>query len=332
MKKIKVSIIVPVYNVEKYLSKCLDSLINQTLKDIEIIVINDGSPDNSQEIIDIYQKKYPKLIKSYIKANGGLGDARNFGLKYAKGDYIAYVDSDDWVEPDMYEKLYKKAIADNADIVVCGYNVYNEKNEKLKEEKSYNERISDNKKMQIFLGDNSAWNKIYKKEIIVNNNIKFRSNIWYEDIDFKINILLSCKKISIIDNKLYNYLIRQGSIMNNSKVEKNLDILLAFDNILKICKEKKKLKRYFNEIEFLAILHILIFPITRIIAAESVDNVTKEKIIQKLYKYFYSKFPNYKSNKYLKKLSFGQKIIYQLILYKQYWLIKFLMKVKKVVS
>ena len=93
---VKVSVIVPVYNVEKYIDKCLDSLVNQTLKDIEIIVVNDGSPDDSQQVIDMYVKKYPKKIKSYIKENGGQGSARNLGLEHAKGEYISFVDSDDY--------------------------------------------------------------------------------------------------------------------------------------------------------------------------------------------------------------------------------------------
>ena len=97
----KVSIIIPVYNVEKYIATCLDSLVNQTLKDIEVIVVNDGSPDNSQDIIDEYVKKYPKIVKSYIKENGGQGSARNFGLKKATVEYIGYVDSDDYVSTDM---------------------------------------------------------------------------------------------------------------------------------------------------------------------------------------------------------------------------------------
>ena len=104
--KIKVSVIVPVYNVEKFIDKCLNSLVKQSLKEIEIIVVNDGTKDNSQKIIDKYVKKYPDKIKSYIKENGGQGSARNYGLKKASGEYIGYVDSDDFVEKDMYKKLY----------------------------------------------------------------------------------------------------------------------------------------------------------------------------------------------------------------------------------
>ena len=177
MKKYKVSVIIPVYNVEKYIDKCLSSLVNQTLKDIEIIVVNDGSPDNSQKIIDKYVKKYPKKIKSFIKENGGQGSARNFGLTKANGEYIGYVDSDDYVELDMYEKLYNKAKTNNYDIVTCGnYNV----------SENYENKIVDNivtiyksKTENIIFGKMAVWNKIYKKEILVNNNIEFKEKVWY---------------------------------------------------------------------------------------------------------------------------------------------------------
>lgn len=113
--KIKVSVIVPVYNVEKFIDKCLNSLVNQTLKEIEIIVVNDGSPDNSQKIIDKYVKKYPEKVQSFIKENGGQGSARNIGIVKAKGEYISFVDSDDWLDLDALEKMYSLAKKDNTD-------------------------------------------------------------------------------------------------------------------------------------------------------------------------------------------------------------------------
>ena len=128
---IKVSVIVPVYNVEKYLRQCLDSLVNQTLKDIEIICINDGTKDNSVEIINEYVKKCPNIIL-INQENQGLGMARNNAMKHAKGDYIAFVDSDDWVDTDMYEVLYNKAIETDADIVECDYRMVFENSTKIK--------------------------------------------------------------------------------------------------------------------------------------------------------------------------------------------------------
>ena len=139
---VKISVIVPVYNVEKYLDKCLNSLVNQTLKDIEIIVINDGSPDNSQTIIECYSKKYSN-VKSYVKRNGGISDARNYGLKYASGEYIAFVDSDDYVDLSMMEKLYNKAIENSYDIVECNLHMVDDNGNLLKD-------VNTNQKKDIF--------------------------------------------------------------------------------------------------------------------------------------------------------------------------------------
>ena len=135
---IKVSVIVPVYNVDKYLRKCLDSLVNQTLKEIEIIVINDGSTDGSQRIIDEYQNTYPDIIRGFIKSNGGLSDARNYGLPFCRGEYIGFVDSDDYVDKRMYELMYTKASEDDSDMVTCDYYmVYGEGKKQLVRSRSF---------------------------------------------------------------------------------------------------------------------------------------------------------------------------------------------------
>ena len=112
---IKLSIIIPVYNVYDYIEQCLKSVVNQTLKEIEVIIVNDGSPDNSQEIIDKYQKKYPKLIKSFIKENGGQGTARNLGLEHAKGKYVSFIDSDDFIDKNFAKEMYTLAEKENVD-------------------------------------------------------------------------------------------------------------------------------------------------------------------------------------------------------------------------
>jgi glycosyltransferase involved in cell wall biosynthesis len=154
----RISIIVPVYNTEKYLKKCLDSLVNQSLKDIEIIIINDGSTDNSQNIIDEYKNKYPKLIKSYIKENGGLSDARNFGLAKAKGEYIGFVDSDDYVDYKLFE-LLNNEIKKEKDIDIIRFQGYHVDN---------NYKIISNinsSKFDLFSGE-QAFMELYKSNLM----------------------------------------------------------------------------------------------------------------------------------------------------------------------
>lgn len=322
MKKYKISVIVPVYNVEKYIEKCLNSLVNQTLEEIEIIVVNDGSPDNSEKIINKFLKKYPSKIKYFVKENGGQGSARNFGLTKANGEYIGYVDSDDYVEIDMYEKMYKKAKEKNSDIVICGsYNVNEITGERIEEiDKIYFEDY----KINAFFGRKAVWNKIYKKEIIEKNNLTFRSKVWYEDLDFTLNTIINAKKIDYVNEPFYDYLIREGSTMNNSNVDRNLEIFLAFDEVIK----NKKLNKYKDIIEFLAVDHIYISTIVRVINAKA-DNTKKKETINKLLSYMDSNFKDYKKNKYLYLLPRNRKVIFKLLNMKQYTLIKYIFKIKR---
>lgn len=214
---VKVSIIVPVYGVEKWLSRCLESLVNQTLQDIEIIVINDGSPDNSQKIIEQYEAAYPDLLRGYVKENGGLSDARNYGLQFAKGEYVAFVDSDDYVDVTMYQKMYDKAIEDNSDAVICGYFSVNEtKNQKKSKQMGTMHLYGQNlEKVPTLLMTVApfAWNKLIKRTIFEETKIRFPKGIIYEDICTMYPLLLYCNKISKVNEELYYYIEqREGSI------------------------------------------------------------------------------------------------------------------------
>ena len=294
MNKYKISVIIPVYGVEKYIDKCLNSLVKQSLKEIEIIVVNDGTKDNSQEIIDKYVKKYPDKVKSFIKENGGQGSARNYGLEKANGEYIGYVDGDDFIEKDMYKKLYNKAKELNYDIVVCGnYNVsedYKTRNIDVFIN-NYNTDLEN-----ILFGKMAVWNKIYKKDILINNKLEFKQKVWYEDLAFTLKAIINSNSYAFVDEPLYDYLIREGSTMNNSNVKRNLEILEAFDDILLYIKQNKK-EEYLNKIEFLAIDHIYISAIVRVLRAKADNNIKKETI-DRLINYMSENFPNYKRNEY----------------------------------
>ena len=318
MNKYKISVIIPVYGVEKYIDKCLNSLVKQSLKEIEIIVVNDGTKDNSQEIIDKYVKKYPDKVKSFIKENGGQGSARNYGLEKANGEYIGYVDGDDFIEKDMYKKLYNKAKELNYDIVVCGnYNVsedYKTRNIDVFIN-NYNTDLEN-----ILFGKMAVWNKIYKKDILINNKLEFKQKVWYEDLAFTLKAIINSNSYAFVDEPLYDYLIREGSTMNNSNVKRNLEILEAFDDILLYIKKNKK-KEYLNKIEFLAIDHIYISAIVRVLRAKADNNIKKETI-DRLINYMSENFPNYKRNEYISTLSKNRKIIYNLINMRLYGIIK----------
>lgn len=220
------SIIVPIYNVEKYLDKCIQSLINQKLDfTYEIILVNDGSTDNSEKII----KKY--LNKSNIiyinKKNGGLSDARNIGIENAKGEYIGFVDSDDYISDDMYNKMLIEAKQRKVDIVICGISRVNENG---KEIRNY---IPTNNSFEEILKNAYACNKIYKKELF--KRISYPIGKHYEDIFTIPKLYLKSKKVFFIQEKLYYYLERDGAITqkcNNEKITDIIDAYLELKNYL----------------------------------------------------------------------------------------------------
>lgn len=223
----QISVIVPIYNVEKYLSKCIDSIINQTLTNIEIILVNDGSTDNSGKIIDEYAKKDSR-IKVIHKKNGGQGSARNAGLDIAKGEYIGFVDSDDWIDSNMYESLYNAAISNNSDIVVCNRKVFDE-NGNIKGIVTVEEKIIKNIKNNIadyivndllYKHTVSACNKIYKRQILQDNNIYFKgvNEVGSEDALFNYQVLFYTDIITSINRTYHNQLARYGSTTREYKV------------------------------------------------------------------------------------------------------------------
>ena len=251
----KISIIVPVYNVEKYIRKCLDSILNQTFKEFELILVNDGSIDNSGKICDEYALK-DKRIKVIHKKNGGLSSARNAGLDVVRGEYIGFVDSDDWIEPNMYELLYKVAKFKNADIVACNYSQFKEKNKLLKKdgiylnkieeielEKLY-EHILEKKYPQIYW---SAWNKLWKRDLI--GNLRFKEGRIYEDKLFLYEIIYrnNEKKIYKINDELYHYRIDNISITRSIIGIKNLDYLKNIIDIYKVIPSKYRDKIFIED-------------------------------------------------------------------------------------
>ena len=170
----KVSVIVPVYNVEDYIEKCLNSLVNQTLEDIEIIIVNDGSKDNSENIIKSFLSRYPQKIKYLKKENGGLSDARNYGIPYAIGEYIAFLDSDDYVELDTYENMYNLAKKENSDMVECNFIWEYPKKIKIDIGKKYSGKHEMIEKIRVV-----AWNKLIKRQVIEKSKIQFPKGYRY---------------------------------------------------------------------------------------------------------------------------------------------------------
>ncbi len=252
---VKVSIVVPVYQVEKYLRKCLNSLVKQTLEEVEILVINDGSPDDSQRIINEFQKQYPLKIRSFIKENGGLSDARNFGLDRATGEFIGFVDSDDEVSKTMFEEMYNLAVRHQAEMVVCNIQKVDEQGnciQQLTQIPNMPEKINLMENFSVF-ADLSyfACNKIFKRELF--DHKRFKKGVHFEDIQLIPQLVLNCKTIAQTQNYHYQYLERTDSI-SKTHTRKGLDVLNAVEDVnlyfhQSPYSDKKKELKNFNILE-----------------------------------------------------------------------------------
>lgn len=291
----KLSIIVPVYNAEKYLEKCLDSLVSQTIDDYELILINDGSTDNSQQIINDYVNQYPELIRTKTVENGGQGRARNIGIDMARGDYLGFVDSDDWVDTSMYQRLYTAAAESGAELTICDMVlVYPDG----REEHRANSRFSE--PMSIPTG---PCDKLFRRDVV--GDIRFPEGLWYEDADFVIKIVLGCKNIARVNEGLYFYRCGQLSTMNNKNARKNLDMISIMEDL----KAYMLPRGYMAEFEELLLCHLLLDTINRV-------NVQRgegcEEVIKTLRDYARENIPDLRACPGYKKQSLKRRIVMSL--------------------
>lgn len=234
-----VSVIIPVYNVESYLVKCLNSVINQSYSNIEIILVDDGSTDKSSEICDAYAKNDDR-IQVIHKINGGLSEARNVGIDYAKGQYITFIDSDDYIAKDYIEYLYNMLIQDDADIsIVSNKKVWNDY-EKLDELKMKKRSFQSIEAIEDLLYqkhiDNSAWGKMYKKSLF--NQIRYPIGKLYEDLGTTYRVFYNADRIIWCNQQKYYYFQRNNSIMNQQFSLKNLDRIDISQQIMGFVQEK----------------------------------------------------------------------------------------------
>lgn len=278
----KVSVIVPVYNTEKYIKKCLDSLVNQTMKNTEIIVINDGSNDHSEEIIKEYENEYPEMIKYYKKENGGLSSARNYGVEKANGKYIAFVDSDDYIDKELFLNL-EGHIEKNIDLIKFK-TIKKYKDGKLEKisgptfdecsgEEAFNELYSKDILIE------PAWLYLYRREFWKKNNFKYAENLYHEDFGLTPIVIAKAKTVVSTDNYGYYYIQRENSIVTDDT--KNLkranDLLKHYDNILKEIKSinldkrtKENIKMYYTNCILLRV--------------EELDGIEQKKYIKEIKK------------------------------------------------
>lgn len=290
---IKVSVIVPVYNVEAYLPKCLDTLVKQTLQDIEIIVVNDGTKDNSQAVIDSFVSKYPN-VTGLTKENGGLSDARNYGMQFAKGEYIGFVDSDDYVNYDMYEILYHKAKEKNYDIVECNlHHVY----ENGSMDTEIADQLTDPKEM-LMLGRSVVWNKIYRRKWLEDSGVVFPKGYIYEDVEFFSELVPHIRSYAYVEEACIYY-VQRGNSINNKQTMKTLQIIDVLEHISRYYQDIQVYEEYREALEFLYARILLCSSFSRICRIP--NRKQRRKALKSNWRALNEHFPDWHDNQYLQK-------------------------------
>lgn len=296
---VKVSVIVPVYNSEDYLKKCISSLVNQTLKDIEFIIINDGSTDSSDEIIKSFKDK---RIKYFKRDNHGIGATRNFGIEKATGKYIGFVDSDDYIAPEMFQVMYDACVKDDLDVVICDF--YKEIGYDIQKIHLTSFDVTDLKSMPNLIMDiNLApWNKLYKSSIIKNDNILFPVGVKYEDTPWVLMALSKALKIGKIDDALYHYVVRSNS--ETTVIDKRVyDIFKITDILLSDFADNVVLKGYVDD--------LVIYLITKYTVSQRYlkNKKKRDKFIDCAFVYLNKKIPNFKNSNYFKNREFFKGLV-----------------------
>ena len=313
---IKVSVIVPIYNSAEFMTKCLDSLTAQTLDSMEVIMVNDGSKDNSLAVMREYEKKYPGVFKAFDKLNGGVADARNYGLKQAAGEFIGFVDSDDCVEPSFFEKLYNGAVRYGADI--CAGNVIeiigSEDNVHVQDRIRQEGVISlIETPEKVRLCRPYLWNKVIRRSIFTEDNL-FPYGMYYEDVAVIYGILFTADRIALVPDVHYTYRRLRGDSISNSSDEKAFDVFRACDIIEERAHRMNDYSRIGEVIQWVILVHIF----TRVKRAYDDGNKRfKLEFIERAYSYLDEKFPGWKRNRYYfankKNLIFRSKTLAKLV-------------------
>lgn len=315
-RDIKLSIVVPCYKVEKYLPKCLDSLVAQTLNNIEIICINDGSPDNCLNILKEYRKKYSNKIIIIDKKNSGVWQARIDGIKKARGEYIGFVDSDDYVAPNYAEKLYQAAVKNQADIAICGFNRID-----LDTNKVYSREMCKPKHITITVKDNpgllleintSPWNKIYKANLLKNLPKLNKTPIVLEDVALLQLVYINTNKIVFTPKILYHYIVHNNSAIKTIKPSDLSNGQSTLKELRDLYISLNKDKEYLDYIDANAFLHLGISLMYRIYEN---NNTNFKKLFRENIIFLNQNFPNWLNNpyttaKYIRKNNGSNKKLY----------------------
>ena len=325
----KFSVVIPVYNVKDYLRACIDSVLMQDCSSCEIILVDDGSTDGvSGGICDEYAAAHTGLIRVIHQPNGGLGAARNTGIEASTGDYLVFLDSDDTLTPDALSALSHETDETGADIYTFGFNVCREGRQPESQMDFLPEHVILNASEvpELLEINPSACNRIWKRELFEKTGISFPPRVWYEDIRTTKKLLVSAGSIVCIHRCFYNYTVREESITRNTNIDRNSEIMDAFDDLIDWYRAAGLYDKYKNELSRLAAEHVFIAASVRVLRIDP-----NHPLLKRFSEYMADNFPDFLNNPRLSSLSRNQKMVLKLLIAKKYRLAAVMFKIKDAV-
>ena len=298
MEQYKLSIVAAVYNLEKYLPRCLEALVNQTLQEIEIICVDDGSTDSAPQIVDEYAQKYPNKVKAYHKENGGEFTTRNYGLERATGEYVTFIDTDDYVEPTWAEKLYNAAKSNDADLAVCGFERIDLKTNKVVAKNmtkmgNLAKEINSQDDFIAFINP-APWNKVYKREKV--KDIRFLSFRGFNDMIFLLSSFVNVKKIVFVPDVLYHYYLRYDSQIHNINIDDVNNFKKYLLEVKEFYKKHGKYEEMKNILDLMAFIHLGVSVMYRASYDPSIDT---KKMMKETLQYLDENFGTWRKSPFL---------------------------------
>ena len=325
----KFSLIVPVYRIEEYLPKCIDSVLAQTCQDFELLLIDDGSPDGCGKICDDYAARHPDRIRAVHQPNGGAGAARNHGIRLSHGEYLLFVDGDDYLSPDFLAALTGVIEKTPADLVLFGALVERDGRQvgRLDETVPAERLLTVRDEPELYFGVMAPWNRAYRRTLFTENDIEFATKVWYEDIRVVTKLLAVAQTAYRLPGAYYHYLQREGSAMNNKNVARNEEILQAYDDILGWYGAHGFLEARRAELTFQAVQHILLAATVRVLLIDR-----KSPLVGEFRAYMERNFPGFRENKYLPLLDKNKRLVYRLLLKQRYRTVRMIFRVKRLLG
>lgn len=319
----KFSVVVPVYNVEEYLEKCVDSILAQSCKDYELILVDDGSTDCSGELCDTISAKCGCRV--IHQANGGLGAARNTGIEAARGEYMIFVDSDDYVSPELLSGI-EQAMKDHpADIYTFGFTA----TDGVKDLGVFLDALPERTPIrletcpELLLALPNAWCRATRRELFLSSGIRFPSRVWYEDIRTTMKLFALAESIVYLPEPWYYYLQREGSITRNSNLHRNREIIDAFEDLLGWYRRQGLFEKYHTQLERLCIDHLYLAASVRVLRIDP-----KSDLLREFRAYMEKNFPDYGKNPLIAQLPPAKKLAYRLLRMKAYGVLRLLFRLK----